>query len=624
METATGAPLHQSTTGFFKFYGESFPVDLGSLETVEPPVVELGPDFVVPSGTPFVVLVADLVGGTEPTIASGWSGPPGLDYDGEGLALFVGDLPLVAPGEPDVVFTFGFEATDIYSQRGKDTIQVTITGSQTNNGPVANAGPDFTVPSGATAVQLDGSGSTVDRGNINYSWEAPEGITLSGATTATPRFDAPVVPYGQPDRTITFTLKTHGDWYREDTDTVTVTVKSAAPDTTPPAAPTDDTEITPNADGSITVSGVTEPGATVRATFPDGSIRSVQAASNGSYTIVSAPGQPSGAVSVVAIDAAGNVSPAYVRNVITAPSLQAIQTEIAGYLQDRAMQVASAQPDLVGFLSGNMSGGLNAHVTSGRGRFNFATPAESPVWARLQGNWSETETGQNSFFFGVAGAHAQLNENALIGAMLQFDRTERESGTNTTEGQGYLVGPYFVAKLPTQPLYFEGRYLIGMTENKTSVEGATEEHFDTRRSLASFKVAGKLYYDDLTLTPSLSASRLDDKQEAFTDRAGRRVPEQSVTVTDVSAGLDFAREVSVPQGALTLTGGIAGVWSDIRGTGFASTVIPNRDSRRGRAHLGARYTTENGVVWTIGATCDGLGAELYDNWGLSFGMDMQF
>lgn len=59
--------------------------------------------------------------------------------------------------------------------------------------PIANAGPDQSVPMG-TLVTLDGAGST--GGSLSYIWTQVAGptVALSGATSAHPTFSAPTVP----------------------------------------------------------------------------------------------------------------------------------------------------------------------------------------------------------------------------------------------------------------------------------------------------------------------------------------------------------------------------------------------------------------------------------------------
>ncbi|WP_330565713.1 Ig-like domain-containing protein [Pseudomonas yamanorum] len=77
-------------------------------------------------------------------------------------------------------------------------------------------------------------------------------------------------------------------------------------DTTAPAAPT--LALTKGDQGAIVVSGNVEPGSTVKVTFPDGKTVPVPVNERGEYSITSAANQPSGNVSAVATDKAGNNS----------------------------------------------------------------------------------------------------------------------------------------------------------------------------------------------------------------------------------------------------------------------------------------------------------------------------
>ena len=93
-----------------------------------------------------------------------------------------------------------------------------------NQPPVANAGADQTVASEQAGVTLDGSGSTDPDGDpITYSWTQTSGpaVTLSGADTATPSFDAPVGP-----ATLEFQLEVCDAEPLCDTDTVVVNVSA--------------------------------------------------------------------------------------------------------------------------------------------------------------------------------------------------------------------------------------------------------------------------------------------------------------------------------------------------------------------------------------------------------------
>ncbi len=99
-------------------------------------------------------------------------------------------------------------------------------GAPSNTPPVANAGDDQTVNSGAT-VALNGSGSTdADGDTLTYSWTQSAGttVTLTGADTATPSFTAPLGP-----DTLSFVLVVDDGQGDTSQDTVTITVNPNNP-----------------------------------------------------------------------------------------------------------------------------------------------------------------------------------------------------------------------------------------------------------------------------------------------------------------------------------------------------------------------------------------------------------
>ncbi|WP_417270826.1 Ig-like domain-containing protein, partial [Celeribacter sp.] len=399
----------------------------------------------------------------------------------------------------------------------------------------------------------------------------------------------------------------------------TVTVS----DVTPPVQPAGITLVT-NADSSITVSGSGETQANVEVTFPDGSVVTQPLGSSGTFSVTSAPSQPTGTVKVVVIDLAGNRSPAFTSTVIIAvATVEETQREIAGFIQARAGHVIGAQPGYAGFLSG-APGRFNAQVTRGKGQFEFASSANQPLWAKAQGSWSKSGTLENSYFFGAFGGHVNLNPNAIVGLVLEVDKITQTHGATKTKGQGYLVGPYFAAKLPDHPLFFEGSYLAGQTENTFQAEGAAKQQFDTHRTYANLKVSGQLNYGKTTLTPSLSAKRYEDTQLAFTDSANRLIPEQGIEVSDVEMGIDFQTPLYLERGTLILNGGLSGIWSETKGSGFASSVASAYEGGRGRTHLGAVYAIDENVNISTSAFYDGIGQSDYKSWGIEFSIDMKF
>jgi hypothetical protein len=103
---------------------------------------------------------------------------------------------------------------------------LTITQTQANQPPTANAGVDQTVNAGTTAI-LNGSGSDPENGSLSYQWRQTSGIavTLVGATTQQLRFTAPSITTST--TSLVFELKATDPAGLTATDTVSVAVQSA-------------------------------------------------------------------------------------------------------------------------------------------------------------------------------------------------------------------------------------------------------------------------------------------------------------------------------------------------------------------------------------------------------------
>ncbi len=138
--------------------------------------------------------------------------------------------PPLAAGAADETLIFTLAVTDNDGATATDTVVITV--EAPNVAPTANAGPAQAVASGDT-VTLDGSASSDIDGSITtYAWTAPDGVTLTGADTARPRFIAPPLAAGAADVTRTFTLTVTDNDRVTATDTVVITVEA------PNAAPT--------------------------------------------------------------------------------------------------------------------------------------------------------------------------------------------------------------------------------------------------------------------------------------------------------------------------------------------------------------------------------------------------
>ncbi|WP_371365455.1 Ig-like domain-containing protein [Pseudomonas sp. QL9] len=204
--------------------------------------------------------------------ASGnWSVPNPLEPGDTGATVTVTDpagnesLPTVIDGPVDV--TAPNAPSAVITDNGDGTI--TVSGSSEPGATV-----NVTFPDGSTgSVVVDESG--------NYTIDSPAGV---------------VQPEGE---LVVNATDSNGNGPSDNTVV-------AYDDSVAPNAPS--AVITDNGDGTITVSGSSEPGATVNVTFPDGSTGSVVVDESGNYTIDSPAGvvQPEGELVVNATDSNGN------------------------------------------------------------------------------------------------------------------------------------------------------------------------------------------------------------------------------------------------------------------------------------------------------------------------------
>jgi hypothetical protein len=151
----------------------------------------------------------------------------------------------VAFGNPSAAgTTAAFSAAGVYVLRltasdslltASDELQITVAGVPVvNHPPTANAGPDLTVVSGGN-VTLKGSGTDPDSDPLTYAWSQLSGpaVSLSGASTATASFTAPVVTH---DTFLKFQLKVTDSKNAQATDDVQVKVRRSKSKVVAPAS----------------------------------------------------------------------------------------------------------------------------------------------------------------------------------------------------------------------------------------------------------------------------------------------------------------------------------------------------------------------------------------------------
>ena len=230
------------------------------------PVANAGPDQSVTSGT---AVTLDGSGSSDAdtgdTLTYAWShtsGTPAVTLTDGTTASPTFTAPTVTTS---TAFVFTLTVSD-GTATATDTVTVTVSPAGMNRAPVADAGSDQSVATGAT-VTLDGTGSSdPDTGDtLTYRWTQTGGsptVSLTGAATASPTFTVPSSLPGS--TTLTFTL-TVSDGTLSDTDTVDVSIGS--PNRAPVANAGPDQSVTAGATVVLSGSGTDPDGDNVTLTW---------------------------------------------------------------------------------------------------------------------------------------------------------------------------------------------------------------------------------------------------------------------------------------------------------------------------------------------------------------------
>tara|TARA_R110000868_G_scaffold13892_1_gene64601 strand:+ start:47162 stop:54469 length:7308 start_codon:yes stop_codon:yes gene_type:complete len=254
------------------------------------------------------------------------------------------------------------------------------------------------------------------------------------------------------------------------------------------------------------------------------------------------------------------------------------QSAIRSFMVARADQILTNTPDLSRRMRGSRTsatpnhfaadyteGRLSADISTslsairqaaessepqmpGQSRLNLDSEvgaASLDVW--VQANYASVDDNRagldSSSTFGIyyLGVDMMASENLLIGALLQWDHAETVTGTyrSQVEGDGWLAGPYMVARL-YENVYLDARGAWGRSDNTVDPLGLYVDDFETTRWLVEANVSGEISAGNWRITPRAGLAYFSEEQASYTDTLGFFIPSQEITLGRFNAGPEFA------------------------------------------------------------------------------------
>lgn len=607
------------------------------------PIANAGPDQAVDAGST-VTLSGSATDPDGQTITYEWSqtGGSAVTLSSTTAASPTFTAPAVAIGDPDVILTFSLIVNDGVASSSADSVTITVS-APTNSAPVADAGVDQVVASGAS-VTLSGGATDGDADELTYVWSQISGTTVSlSSTTATqPTFTAPTLAFNGANEVLEFQLIANDGTVDSAPDTVLVTVVAPQDTTRPTVTMTASgssfqlgENITVQVTFSEPVSGVSEEDFLIEnATIVDlfggtttkvsGNPTALIPGFVSSATLVLSPTKAASPVTVQMLadavsDEAGNTNLASALFAISPNAFKLAEEGNAEGMSARARALMLAQPDLRSLMHDRSGKCFALRVREDSGSACVSTMGDAPFWTSLQGVWSRSSGNDQRYVNLTFGAHLMQSDSLIVGAMVQLDDTKADVSEGTFEGQGWLAGPYVVGRINGTELIYSASLLHGRAENRLEIADVSEGDFTSRRTLATLGLEGRYdVKDGLTLIPALDVAYVEDVQEAYTDDQGNKVGSQVVSLSESSFGIGFEQTIARSSSVTVLTGELSGVHSMYR------SAVETTETTRGRIDAGVRIKFDNMTEISLSAFYDGLGVDDYEATGANFLFQKKF
>jgi outer membrane autotransporter protein len=264
---------------------------------------------------------------------------------------------------------------------------------------------------------------------------------------------------------------------------------------------------------------------------------------------------------------------------------------------------------------------LGAYGTGGRkSRFD--------IW--LQGEYAtfgdDRNLSDSSGHFGVVylGADYVVRPWLLVGALIQYDEMKQTSSIASfeTQGRGWMVGPYATVRL-SPALFLQARAAWGSSNNEVSPFLTYTDSFDSTRWLISGSLTGHWSDGPWQFRPSASFSYVEDQSDAYLDTFSVLIPSVTASLGQFEATPEISY-VHVYESGTRIEPRLAAslIWnfdSSESAASFGGTLA-GPEELRGKIEAGVGLRFNNGIIFDVTGSYDGIGSDTYDATSVSAGV----
>ncbi len=253
-------------------------------------------------------------------------------------------------------------------------------------------------------------------------------------------------------------------------------------------------------------------------------------------------------------------------------------------------------------------------------QYNTGLQPGFDVWVKGSLDHAKSDRRKSDLGLLFVGADYHLSDTTLIGVLAQFDWSDEKDPTNsfTTDGKGWIAGPYLVTRLGKN-LLFDGRAAYGQSNNTISPLGTYEDSFDTTRWLVSGTLTGDFNLSGWRFSPHVGVSYFEETQKAYMDGIGNNIIAQTVSLGRLTFGPEVSTSYTAGNGTVISPHiGIKGIWDFEKAqTIDLNTGLASGSDNDFRASIGAGISTQFNNGWLLSGEghYDGIGDDTLEAYG---------